>query len=770
MSAQMAGRASLLVAFGLLPVSQIFSQDLPPARNLEIAGDGADLSLSWLVFRASESSQGVDLNGDGDALDAVVHVHDLGLEQTTNLSLAVDPAETLRIRDRRWILFSADEASNGEDLNGDGDTVDGVIHVHDLAVGETTNLEISGSIEDLSGSRLVLDVREVEEGRDLNGDGDTGDSVLHTHDLGTGSTTNLELSGTLVSGSASEARFAFTSPEAGPGEDLNGDGDTGDTVFRVHDHATGGTLTVPLALTASGPLLPLHASGKWAPLPVSELLQGRDLNGDGDLNDNVLHLHDLESGTTANLEFALATSRPLALFGWLTFNSFESAQGMDLNGDGDTDDNVLHARNLESGATISLGESFLLWQSFLLEPANQFLIAIVERSTGEDLNGDGDVGDRVLHVVDPASGEFINKELAVLGGSLHQSGPFVWFEAREGHQGQDLNGDGDLDDSVLHLLDRRSAEVTNLRVAILSTPDPTSGFVRVPIFFTTRLHKVSMSVDESAQGVDLNGDGDTDDAVVHVHDPATGEMKNLGLAGAVTGVREQWILIQVEEWSQGEDLNGDGDTGDLVPHAHDLDFGVTSNAALAVNRSETRITGSWMVIQADEAGQSEDLNGDGDRNDRVLHVRDLGTGETVNLLAEAGRTHAPWLVLDSREDLRREDLNGDGDRNDVVLEVVDMTLLETVPSFVRGDCNADRFVNLSDGVSILSLLFAGQAPPCRAACEADGDGELNLTDVVFLLSGLFRGGGAPPQPFPVCAASLRASDIAVGCETPPDCR
>ena len=85
---------------------------------------------------------------------------------------------------------------------------------------------------------------------------------------------------------------------------------------------------------------------------------------------------------------------------------------------------------------------------------------------GDDLNGDGDTGDRILRVFGWASGRVLDLGLA-LGAfsdparslSAHRH---VLFNVGEAAQGaSDLNGDGDILDSVLHVA--RIDEITRLR-------------------------------------------------------------------------------------------------------------------------------------------------------------------------------------------------------------------------------------------------------------------------------------------------------------------
>lgn len=73
------------------------------------------------------------------------------------------------------------------------------------------------------------------------------------------------------------------------------------------------------------------------------------------------------------------------------------------------------------------------------------------------------------------------------------------------------------------------------------------------------------------------------------------------------------------------------------------------------------------------------------------------------------------------------------------------------PTVLRGDCNQDLGVDLSDAVTALGHLFLGEAVDCVKACDADDTGVLDLSDAVYQLQYLFLGGSPLPPPFPECA-------------------
>ena len=77
------------------------------------------------------------------------------------------------------------------------------------------------------------------------------------------------------------------------------------------------------------------SDGERLVLKVPETAQGVDLNGDGDLADRVLHVADVASGNIANVGFEASQYPNRGLFGGqFPFEGRESENG-DLNGDGD---------------------------------------------------------------------------------------------------------------------------------------------------------------------------------------------------------------------------------------------------------------------------------------------------------------------------------------------------------------------------------------------------------------------------------------------------
>jgi len=79
--------------------------------------------------------------------------------------------------------------------------------------------------------------------------------------------------------------------------------------------------------------------------------------------------------------------------------------------------------------------------------------------------------------------------------------------------------------------------------------------------------------------------------------------------------------------------------------------------------------------------------------------------------------------------------------------------------FIRGDCNHDTKVDITDAVATLAFLFMGEANACPGACNADDSDALDLTDAIYTLTFLFVGGQPIPAPYPACGPDPTADDI-----------
>ncbi|MGH7788941.1 MAG: hypothetical protein ACRERC_18870, partial [Candidatus Binatia bacterium] len=335
-----------------------------------------------------------------------------------------------------------------------------------------------------------------------------------------GSTVAFESSATnLVAGDTNGQFDIFVrGPAAGSG-DLSGDGSAGDTILRVLDASVGPPSPVSdlcpatrVAVTAgAAAFLRPEAAGPapaLASCPGGPLIGGHpDLNGDGDATDDVVHLWN--GGLVQNLERA-ATAVALSAT-WVAALTSEAAQGAgDLNDDSDAVDTVVQMYPVAGGGWVNVGQA-----ADTLALAGQRVAFLTPESAqgNGDLNDDGDETDRVVQVYDAATTIRSNVGQAAEELVMGSSG-LIAFRSREVQQaGWDLNQDGDADDGVLQVYDAAAGLLLNSGQAVtpcrLEACDP-----RVP--YRVRGDTVTFLTLEAEQGEDLNGDGDEGDLVLQV--------------------------------------------------------------------------------------------------------------------------------------------------------------------------------------------------------------------------------------------------------------
>lgn len=263
------------------------------------------------------TGENFDLNGDGDASDAVVHFVQHG-GPVRNLGVA---ATDLSLSEKLLAALVSEAADGGRDRNDDGDGLDGVVWIHGVDESEERwiNLGRAGDVIDVVGSTLVFTVPEASHAhRDLNLDGDAVDRVIHVYDLGEGRLIPL--------GQASEdfvlgpTAVAFRTSESAQGSlDLNVDGDADDDVLQVYDMISRRLFNTHQAVTpcrfeACDPRVPYRVSGDAVTFLTLEADQGeRDLDGDGDSRDIVLQVFNVREAAeraTGAGTMALAVADP----------------------------------------------------------------------------------------------------------------------------------------------------------------------------------------------------------------------------------------------------------------------------------------------------------------------------------------------------------------------------------------------------------------------------------------------------------------------------
>jgi hypothetical protein len=443
----------------------------------------------------------------------------------------------------------------------------------------------------VNGRSVALPVREVDE--DLNGDGDTGDVVMHVQAQAHAPLRNLRLTSHSVT--AAHRGFLFWS-----GHYLR---NAGAPLLDM------GFLTW---LPRSGPGVVVFEHHET----------DVDLNGDGDYNDAVAT--DLSrQGSVTNLGVAIALPfghlyTHLAGDELVAFVGAEADSGSDFNEDGDQLDHVIFVWDARQDSLdpvaveakfdqLAVGGRLVAWSG---GPGGY---------TGVTRVWNADSREIVLSFPHKAY------RVDVEGGQ-------VAFSVSEGRLGGDHNGDGDLSDYIAFVADGSTG-----------VPNDTGIGVHQYDVSAHRAGKHQLLLHASENfSTDLNGDGDFyDRSVPHVWDTTSGSSVNLGVAGTVLASREEGAIIGVWELGQGiTDLNGDGDITDMVLFFYDAPTGELTNLALATADWAPFVNlRSGVVFGVPEAGW-RDANGDGDLDDVVLHALRIEDLRLVNLgLAVKYGTH-----------------------------------------------------------------------------------------------------------------------------------
>lgn len=528
-----------------------------------IRADAGNATIgSRLVVEVWEVGMHQDLNADGDQLDQVWHVVDLtsgtllGLGiASADIALASPDLEPVTSPTSAFVLIGVDESDQGEDLNGDGDLADSLFHGLDPATGTVRNSGLAGtSVARVHGSHALLGVSESQQGGDLNGDGTLG-TVAYLWDLagpGAPLATGLPITGV----HAAHAGFFLVGVlESAGAQDRNGDGDATDVVLHAIETSTGTVTNAAVALATHvaqffAPVV--EARGAHSVSIVSELRQSEDLNGDGDLLDDVPFV-----------------------FGPWGFRNVGIAVGSTTIGGG-------HGTPIQPNL-VALGDEVLV------------LLARESDHDSTDLNGDGDVNDSVLLVHTLADGTTVGLGQAAFRSALQE--PLLVYQAREDAQGSDWNDDGDLDDLVLRVYDLERETDWNLgltsfhtndmpqvhgRLVALTHAEPDGSTdpllvladARTQDFLPTDLAPtdfriqpggvLSVSASEGVALEDLNGDGDLGDQVLHVLYPRLGVELNTGATGVPMDGDGRRFPFAAREVEDGVDRNGDGDLADVT--------------------------------------------------------------------------------------------------------------------------------------------------------------------------------------------------------------
>lgn len=503
---------TLLAGLSIPVVAQTLGFDVMNTR-LEISG--RLWGSGHLTLFCVEEDEKRDLNEDADNRDSVLFVGDLRTlaPQSTGIAVAYNTTDS----DKDWpaavapelslVAAQWSEAENGDkDVNNNGRSTDDVLCLYNLGTKQKTFLGVTGLQPTWSGGRLFFQQPESSAGRDLNGDGDQRDLVLCYYDPKTGQVQSLGAECSAGYRVAGDWVATMTSESGQGNRDLNFDRDVTDTVVQLYQISAHRWLNTGLE-SALETEVQIRLTPKLCAIGTNEANQGgKDLNGDRDIKDCVLQVVTLpQNGTDALQTFNTGQdcsggiSADDNLVGLVTGEAAQNNR--DLNGDKDTDDDVVQTFTLGAQAVQNTG---LEGTEGVYIASGKVAIPVCESDQGDkDLNGDKDADDYVLHIYDAVRNKISNTRCTVEQSLVGNEGLLMWRVSEADQGDKDLNRDMDTDDSIVAIMDMATGQwsITGYATSV----DPLWPVARGGIF----------ALSEMDQGErDVNNDGETDDDVV----------------------------------------------------------------------------------------------------------------------------------------------------------------------------------------------------------------------------------------------------------------
>jgi hypothetical protein len=446
------------------------------------------------LLEAQEGAAGTTQNSDVDTLDTVVVQLESLLNTRITWPRATVANPVVRVKGARG-AYLISEAGEGLDMNGDLDAVDTLIVGVDLnSLGPVGNFQgLVGAVPMLNGARdvqpasafdLSSDARfgyymnEVAVGASLNGDGDATDQAPSIWDNsvfppianvpGAGGGIALDAGPNPRFAFYQGTKFLYTAVEAAAYSPLagdNGDGEQLDQeILRWTDHAVAPGVTNVLAPALGGAFAALtglaldggsvvQVAPTWLAVVVSEVANGGlDLSGEGMMGPALLLIDTATTPPTVyNTGVSPAGSGMIPLTGitdettGIVVSLPETING-NLNADMDLSDTLLF---YFSFATPTVGVNLGAGGPDAFIAGGRIGITANEALTQTDHNGDIDTLDFCFRVVSTTGAtELAGRTCAPTSRPAADDGTLWAYLRSEPAELLDLNGDGDQLDFV----------------------------------------------------------------------------------------------------------------------------------------------------------------------------------------------------------------------------------------------------------------------------------------------------------------------------------
>lgn len=378
-----------LFFLSLLTTSGALASVLPDSVRTDIQTYNTKTDGQFAVYTIYEGHVGQDLNGDGDLWDQLLAFFD-ATTGTQTITSVVSSNSNEMLMNGETVILRVYEYQNGVDYNGNGSLYDTVMISFNLVTQQATYLPVTllyGPFYEIFG--------------DLDGDNfayiDTQRNV-RIYNLATGTNT-LVGSSSYYQVKIDGDNVLYTISEWQTGTDINGDGDTWDTFWQIHNLTSGHT-----TVFSDGYVNNAYISGKYVVLQVPEA--GTDMNGNGYPYDLLPFLYNINTETRTLIPSM--DGHQLDIEGNLISGRTSEYFFGDLNGDGDTNDTFIAFYDI-ANEQYHLTDHYIYGRNDLGSMLFTFLTS--EYRDNVDYNGDGDKWDAFLTYYDVA-------ELVGTGGSV----------------------------------------------------------------------------------------------------------------------------------------------------------------------------------------------------------------------------------------------------------------------------------------------------------------------------------------------------------------
>ncbi|MBT8079762.1 MAG: hypothetical protein KJO31_14380 [Gammaproteobacteria bacterium] len=309
---------------------------------------------------------------------------------------------------------------------------------------------------------------------------------------------------------------------------------------------------------------------------------------------------------------------------------------------------------------------FVSMSSYVAAGGNYVAWLAPESNVGEDLDGDGMANDTVLMYRHIDTGVTTNTGIAVYPFRIETDGSVILFLQHEIYANEDLNGDGDRRDVVLAYYEIRRNEANYLPVV----PHLNTGSLGQLRSYDVDGPMITFVQKEFRVGEDLNGDGDTNDYVIRYANLNDGSINNTPLVAPYAVTSHERIATTLSEGAMQSDVNLDGDTDDAVVVFYDPASGELRpvhsyrDHNLSNPNSFPAMDG-WRLVYRVSESDGVDIDGDGSSNtQQLVFTADLYMDQTEFLGFTGSRqmyVEGDYLAYHTSEYDIGEDINGDGD-------------------------------------------------------------------------------------------------------------